>query len=41
MKFKYCDIEELEDKYLGEIGTPRRDAFEDKVNAEIRDKSLS
>lgn len=35
-KLKYCDIEELEDKYLGEIGTPKRDAFEEKVNADIK-----
>ncbi|MBD5286207.1 MAG: helix-turn-helix domain-containing protein [Muribaculaceae bacterium] len=35
-KLKYCDIEELEDKYLGKLGTQRRDAFEEKVNAEIK-----
>ena len=32
-KLKYCDIEELEDKYLGKLGTQRRDAFVEKVNA--------
>ena len=36
MKLKYSDIEELDDKYLGEIGIPRRDAYEEKVNAEIK-----
>ncbi|MGM9860364.1 MAG: helix-turn-helix domain-containing protein [Muribaculaceae bacterium] len=29
----YVTIEELEDKYLGAVGTPRRDAFE----ADVRD----
>lgn len=33
---EYTTIEELEDKYLGTVGTPRRDAFEVAVNGEIR-----
>lgn len=33
---EYTTIEELEDKYLGTVGTPRRDAFEIVVNEEIR-----
>ena len=32
----YTTIEELEDKYLGTVGTPRRDAFEAAVQEEIR-----
>ena len=35
-QLKYSTIEELEDKYLGTIGTPRRDAFEAAVNEDIR-----
>ena len=35
-QLKYSTIEELEDKYLGTIGTPRRDAFETAVNEDIR-----
>lgn len=35
-QLKYSTIEELEDKYLGTIGTPRRDAFEASVNEDIR-----
>lgn len=34
-QFKYTTIEEIEDKYLGTIGTPRRDAFEASVKEEI------
>lgn len=33
---KYTTIEELEDKILGPIGTPKRDAFEAEVNEAIR-----
>lgn len=33
---EYTTIEELEDRYLGTIGTPRRDAFEAAVKEEIR-----
>ena len=33
---EYTTIDELEDKYLGAIGTPRRDAFEAAVKEEIR-----
>lgn len=33
---EYTTIEELEDKYLGTVGTPRRDAFEAAVKEEIR-----
>lgn len=35
-QMKYTTIEELEDKFLGEIGTARRDAFELAVKEEIR-----
>lgn len=31
----YVTIEELEDKYLGTVGTPRRDAFEADVREAI------
>lgn len=34
-QIEYTSIENLEDKYLGAIGTPRRDAFEESVNEEI------
>lgn len=33
---EYTTIEELEDKYLGPVGTLRRDAFEAAVKEEIR-----
>lgn len=33
---EYTAIEELEDKYLGTVGTPRREAFEAAVKEEIR-----
>ena len=35
-QMNYCSIEELEDKYLGKVGTPRRDAFETAVKEEIQ-----
>lgn len=35
-QLEYTTIEELEDQFLGTIGTPRRDAFEAAVNEEIR-----
>lgn len=34
-QLEYTTIEELEDKYLGTVGTPRRDAFEASVKEEI------
>lgn len=34
-QIEYNTIEELEDKYLGTVGTPRRDAFEAAVKEEI------
>ena len=33
---KYTSIEALEDKILGNVGTPRRDAFDSEVNKEIQ-----
>lgn len=35
-QMEYTAIEELEDKYLGTVGTPRREAFEAAVKEEIR-----
>ncbi len=35
-QMKYTTIEALEDKVLGTVGTPRRDAFEAAVKEEIR-----
>ncbi|MDE7437459.1 MAG: helix-turn-helix domain-containing protein [Muribaculaceae bacterium] len=35
-QMKYTSIEALEDKILGKVGTPRRDAFEIEVNKEIQ-----
>lgn len=32
---KYTTFEELEDKYLGKVGTPRRDAYESEVKEAI------
>ena len=32
----YTLIEDLEDKILGKVGTPRRDDFEAEVNKEIK-----
>ncbi len=32
----YTSIEELENQILGDVGTPRRDAFETAVNEDIR-----
>lgn len=34
-QIEYTSIESLENKYLGPIGTPRRDAFEESVKEEI------
>ena len=34
-KIKVTTIEELEDKYLGKIGTPERNAYEAEVSAAI------
>lgn len=33
---KYTTFEELEDKYLGKVGTPGRDAYEAEVRESIR-----
>lgn len=35
-KMKTYTLEELEDKYIGEIGTPERDEYEKKLEAEIK-----
>ncbi|MBD5312694.1 MAG: helix-turn-helix transcriptional regulator [Bacteroides sp.] len=35
-QMKYISIEALEDKILGTVGTPRREAFETEVNKEIQ-----
>lgn len=32
---KYITVEELEDKYIGKVGTPRRDSYEDSLQKEI------
>ena len=34
-KMEYTSLEELEDKYVGKIGTPRRDAYEESLQEEI------
>ena len=36
MANKYATLEELEDKYIGEVGTPRRDAYEESLQGEIK-----
>ena len=36
MAMKYAILEELEDKYIGKVGTPRRDAYEESLQEEIR-----
>lgn len=33
---KYATLEELEDKYIGKIGTRRRDAYEESLQDEIK-----
>ncbi len=35
-QMEYTTIGALEDKILGVVGTPRRDAFEEEVNKEIQ-----
>lgn len=35
MAMKYVTLEELEDKYIGKVGTPRRDAYEESLQEEI------
>ncbi len=35
MAMKYATLEELEDKYIGKIGTSRRDAYEESLQEEI------
>lgn len=34
-QIEYTTFEELEDKYIGEVGTPRRDAYEAALKEEI------
>lgn len=34
-QIEYTSFEELEDKYIGKTGTPRRDAYEAKLQADI------
>lgn len=34
-KIEYTTFEELEDKYIGKVGTPRRDAYEASLQEEI------
>lgn len=34
-KIEYCTLEELEDKYIGKVGTFRRDAYEESLQEEI------
>jgi len=36
MAMKYSTLEELEDKYIGKVGTSRRDAYEESLQEEIR-----
>jgi ribosome-binding protein aMBF1 (putative translation factor) len=36
MAMKTYTLEELTDKYIGEVGTPKRDKFEDDLNAELQ-----
>ncbi len=35
-QMEYTTFEELEDRYLGKVGTPRRDAYEADVKEAIR-----
>lgn len=35
MAMKYATLDELEDKYIGKVGTPRRDAYEESLQEEI------
>lgn len=35
-KIHFTTFEELEDKYLGKVGTPARDSYEQSVKAEIQ-----
>lgn len=35
MTMKRTSLDELEDKYIGPIGTPRRDAYEESLQAEL------
>ncbi len=35
-QMKYTAIEEMEDKHLGKIGTPKRDAFGRKLERRYR-----
>ena len=30
---KFYTLEEIEDKYIGEKGTPKRDAYEEELNS--------
>ena len=36
MAMKTYTLEELTDKYIGEVGTPKRDKFEDDLKAELQ-----
>lgn len=36
MAKKYTTLDELEDKYIGKVGTPRRDAYEQSLQEEIQ-----
>ena len=36
MAMKTYTLEELTDKYIGEIGTPKRDKFEDDLKTELQ-----
>lgn len=33
---RYATLEEMEDKYVGKVGTPRRDAYEEALKEEIQ-----
>lgn len=35
-KIKYSTLDELEDKYIGKIGTPKRDMYEQSLKEEIQ-----
>lgn len=35
MAMKYATLEQLEDKYIGRVGTSRRDAYEESLKEEI------
>lgn len=35
MAMKYATLEEVEDKYIGKIGTPRRDEYKESLQEEL------